>query len=119
MKKTLAVLIGATALTAVLGLPAWSALGGGGAAAPRPATLQAPDMKDLLRLVDDDEGEDDDMPKAQRSERDDDGAGEEDDDDDDEDGGSAGTGNPAPAGSAPPPSNGLFGNGTAPKAQVN
>ena len=47
--------VGATALTALLGLPAWSALSGNQAAAPQPATLQAEDMKDLLRLVDDDE----------------------------------------------------------------
>ena len=117
MKKTLAILASATALTALLGLPAWSALSGNGATAPHPAFLETQDAKGLLHFVDDDEGEDDGLPKSHRSEREDDDDDEDDDDHGDEDGGSAG--NPQPAGAAPPPANGLFGNGVAPKAQVN
>jgi hypothetical protein len=111
MKKTLAIVIAATALTGVLGIPAWSAMGLG-AAAPRPATLLPEEIKGLLLLVDDDdheEHEDED---------------EDDDEEDDDDCGRgkqscSGAGNPAPAGSVPPPSNGLFGNGAPPKVHVN
>ncbi|WP_306045110.1 PepSY domain-containing protein [Nioella sp. MMSF_3534] len=39
--------------------------------------------------------------------------------DDEDDGGYANSRNPAPAGSAAPPQNGLFGSGAAPQVQVN
>ena len=41
------------------------------------------------------------------------------DDEDDDDDDRAGARNPAPSGTVAPPSNGLFGNGAAPKVQMN
>ncbi len=124
MKKTLSLLIATTALTAVIGIPAWGMLGTGSGA--QPAMLQSGEASAPLVLVDDDGEEDDDdgnrtLRRAGGGEEDE---GEDDDDDDDDDceGGQAGCGgakNPAPAGSVAPPSNGLFGTGAPPKVQVN
>ena len=119
MTKTLTLLFASTALTAAIGLPAWSAM----QAPSIPAVAQfipAIDEKSAdgakLILVDDDEDEDEGNASKREAGRED----EDDDDDCEEDEGSCGGGNnPAPAGSAAPPQNGLFGNGTPPKAQVN
>lgn len=115
MKKTLAILAAGTALAAILGIPAWSAMSTG-TAPTRAIMLQPEDEQTILRLIEDD-GEDEDMPKASRRGGDDDESGEDDDDDEDE--GGRGASNPAPAGATPPPANGLFKDGQAPKAQVN
>jgi len=128
MTKTLSLLIASTALSAALGLPAWSAVQGGAAPAQPvqfvPAVMDDKASPAILLLVDDDDDEhegDDHSSRSGRGEGDDDG---EDDDDDDDDCGTddsscGASSNPAPAGTAAPPQNGLFGNGAAPKAQVN
>ena len=101
MKKTLTRLIASTALTAAIGVPAWSAM-----QAPsdvnRPVIAIFEDASPAIPLVlaSDDDDDDDEC------------------DDDDDDCGS-GARNPAPAGTAAPPQNGLFGNGAPPQVQVN
>lgn len=116
MRKTLAILFASTALTAGIGFPAWSAMhetarfGG-----LRDAVLDA--GRDLGVVLAGDDGDDDRDHGRQFRRGDDDDEDDEDDDDDDTRGGSVSA--PAPAGSVAPPNNGLFGNGTAPKAQVN
>lgn len=111
MTKTLSLLLAATALSAAIAVPAWSAMRaampGAGQAAPQ------------LILIDDDDDDDDQeyaLKTGKRDHRDD-----EDDDDDceDDDGACGGAMNPAPAGKTSPPPNGLFGKGEPPKAQVN
>ena len=122
MSKTFTLLLATTALTAALGLPAWSGItapiAGSGSSAVHIMADEAAGAQ--LWLVDDDE-DDDGEDYAKRGNDDDDG--EDDDDDDDECGnGAAGCkagNNPAPAGSVAPPQNGLFGNGVAPQVQVN
>ncbi|WP_373504711.1 hypothetical protein [Aestuariivirga sp.] len=113
MKRSLALLIASTALTAVLGTFAWSAMPGvaGGVGSPVAAVFDdTPDAALLLLASDDDDddhGDDDD---------------DDDDDDDECDDGNCGRGsarNPAPAGTVAPPENGLFGNGAPPQVQVN
>ncbi len=112
MTKTLSLLLAATALSAAVAIPAWSAM-----RAAMPETAQAAPQ---LILVDDGEDDDDQeyAVKAGKRDRDDD---EEDDDDDceDDDGACGGAMNPAPAGKTAPPPNRLFGKGEPPKAQVN
>lgn len=119
MTKTLTLLFASAALTAALGLPAWSAMQAPGTPSISnsiPAVLQQASDGAKLFLVDDDEDENEGYGTKRN-------AGREDEDDDDgceEDEGSCGSANnPAPAGSAAPPQNGLFGDGAAPKAQVN
>ena len=119
MTKTLSLLLASAALTAGLGLPAWSAMHGsdpGNLLKPVQTLLDAGATDGLLVLVDDDEDDDDDEGGSMQR-------GESDDDDDDEDcdddegscnGAAAG---PAPAGSVAPPQNGLFDTG-APQVQV-
>lgn len=109
MKKTLSLLIATTALTAVIGIPAWAMLGPGSGSIS--AVLQSAEGASPLVLVDDDEDDDDEHKRESRR------AGHDDDEDDDdcEDGAN----NPAPAGSVTPPGNGLFGTGAPPKVQVN
>ena len=120
MKKSIALLIASTALTAVIGTFAWSAMpslaGGDG----RPVAAVLDDMADAFPLIlasdDDEDDDDDDDDDRQQS------AGSDDDDDeecDDDDGGCGSARNPAPAGTVAPPANGLFGNGTPPQVQVN
>lgn len=118
MTRMLTILFASTTLTAALGLPAWSAMHAPsqqeGAVARMMQTDAAGGNPGLIFVDDDDEGEDD------RDEEDDDD-GEDDDDDDDceDDDGNCGSraAVPAPAGSAAPPQNGLFGTGT-PQVQV-
>lgn len=114
MRKILTLLVASTALTAAIGIPAWSAIRSAADGSPRP--LAAPSEQGAQAmpfvLASDDDG--DDHGDRGSSGRDDD------DEDDDEDGGSrGGAGNPAPAGTVPPPPNGLFGNGAPPQVQVN
>lgn len=123
MKPTAFLFYTSTALSIVLGLPAFAvmpssdlcgnsvcavALDGADAAAPviRVSGDDDDDEGGWLRIGDDDDDED-----------------EEDDDDedcDDDDGACGGAAaNPAPAGSTTPPANGLFGNGKPPVAVTN
>ncbi|MCA3574724.1 MAG: hypothetical protein IOC86_12470 [Aestuariivirga sp.] len=125
MKKTISVLFATTALTAAIAIPAWSAM-------RAPASIPAADAVETildtaqgttpLILVDDDDDEKDEGPR--RGGNDDDDNEDDDDEDDndecdDDDGACGAARNPAPAGTVTPPENGLFGSGTAPKAQVN
>ncbi|GLK74559.1 hypothetical protein KHC23_04720 [Ancylobacter dichloromethanicus] len=111
MKKTFAILFASTALTAGIGIPAWSAMHDTGRfGGLRDAVLDAGRDVGAMLVSDDD---DDDHDRGRQRGGDDD----EDDDDDDARGGSVSA--PVPAGSVAPPNNGLFGNGAAPKAQVN
>ena len=89
MKKTLTLLVASTALTAAIGVPAWSA-------------MQAPSgvLRPVAALFDDAPLA---IPLVLAS-------------DDDWRGGAR---NPAPAGTVAPPQNGLFGNGAPPQVQVN
>jgi hypothetical protein len=145
MKRTIALLVAATALTATIGVPAWSSMRLPAAAdheipAGERATGSQGDLP-LTRISDDDDDDrgffvssrwlrwgddDDDHGRRSRSSgryADDDHGrrhGHDDDDDDDDCyGRNCGASNPAPAGSVAPPANGLFGNGAAPQVQVN
>ena len=66
-------------------------------------------------LASDDADEDHEYRNHRRASDDD----EESEDDDDDDDGAGPASNPAPAGTVAPPANGLFGNGPAPRVQVN
>ena len=127
MKRILTLLVASTALTAAIGLPAWGAM-----RALMGDTQHFAEIADagqealpLVLASDDDVG--DDHRSVRRSHGDDDdrefrrtscyGHDDEDDDEDDDDGGRGR--NPAPAGLVAPPQNGLFGNGSPPKVQVN
>ena len=110
MTKTLSLLLASAALTAVIGVPAWSAMhtpSQGEAVTPLAAVFGGTDASSLLVLIDDDEDEDGAVKRA-RSEEDE---AEDCDDDEGSCGGTAANA-PAPAGSVPPPQNGLFGTGT-------
>lgn len=118
MKKTISILLASTALIAVIGIPAWSAMHGAGQLEGRRDTalgaFRALGASPVL--VSDDGGESRDHERRLRR-GDGDDHDEGDDEDDDDDGGSAS--GPAPAGSVAPPNNGLFGTGATPKVQVN
>lgn len=103
MTKSLTLLIASTALTAAIGLPAWSAVSRLAEDDGRPVAAAAAgsDARPLLLASDDEDDDDDD-----------------DDDDDGEEGDRPGR-DAAPAGTVAPPRNGLFGNGAAPQVQVN
>ncbi len=123
MRKTLTFLAATTAITAGIGLPAWSAVRASMDQDSLPIAAAIGSEPRAMSLIfvsgnddDDDEGE---RSRGSRTSDDDD---EEDDDDYDDDDGDAtctGVGNPAPAGTMAPPQNGLFGNGAPPQAQVN
>jgi hypothetical protein len=129
MNKTLMILVATTALTAAVGVPAWSTIRDATSDTQRPARAQD-DASGQSRMLyasseDDDDGyrrqnrrgsDDDDDNYRRSSDSDDDGYRGSDDDDDDY-GGSAN--NPAPAGTVAPPQNGLFQNGTPPRVQLN
>lgn len=126
MTKTLTFLFATTALTAALGLPVLSAMHGRGfeptAQNVSSALAQAADGAKLILIDDDEDDEEEGSTKKRGGEREDDDDDDDDDDGDDceeDEGSCGGASNPAPAGSAAPPQNGLFGNGTAPKATVN
>ncbi len=115
MRKILTLLVASTALTAAIGVPAWSAMRGAADESPRPLAAPSQDGAHAMPLIlasGDDDGDDDGNRGS--SGRDDD------EDEDDEDGGSrGGASNPASAGTVPPPQNGLFKNGAPPQVQVN
>ncbi len=113
MKKTLTLLVASTALTAAIGVPAWSAMQApSDVLRPVPALFDdAPKTMPLVLASDDDD--DDRWRGGSRRGHDDD------DDDDCDDDCQGGARNPAPAGTVAPPQNGLFGNGAPPQVQVN
>lgn len=125
MKRPLTLIVASTALTAAIGLPAWGAMSATITGSSRPFAGIADAGKDAqpLVLASDDDDDDREYRRSVRRGHDDDDDREfrrssrygHDDDDDDGDSGR----NPAPAGSITPPQNGLFGNGTPPKVQVN
>ncbi|ODS00266.1 hypothetical protein AUC68_01045 [Methyloceanibacter methanicus] len=111
MKKTIALLTASAALGLATCLPARSAMQDDRTADGALTAEFRPEHGSLrLWFVDDD---DDDHRKHPRKSHDDD------DDDDNDDGGRGGRMNPAPAGAAVPPHNGLFGNGAKPQVQIN
>ncbi|MCO5066394.1 MAG: hypothetical protein M9924_18565 [Rhizobiaceae bacterium] len=122
MKKTFAILFASTALTAGIGLPAWSAMHGavqleGSRDAPVAASRDA--GASPILVSDDDGGDRDHRRKMRRGDGDDHDDDDDEDEDDDDDSYGRNASPAAPAGSVAPPNNGLFGGGTAPKVQVN
>ncbi|MEX2643493.1 MAG: hypothetical protein WD270_08575 [Acetobacterales bacterium] len=119
MRKTLTLLVASTALSAAIGLPAWSAMHATADGSPLPFSALFEDGPETLPLIlasDDDDDDDRGYRATSRRGHDDD----DDDDDDDNDGERrGGARDPAPAGTAAPPRNGLFGNGAPPQVQVN
>jgi len=115
MKKTLTLLVASTALTAAIGVPAWSAMQAPADSVLRPIAALFDDSSQAMPLVlaSDDDDDDDRWRDGSRRGHDDD------DDDDDDDDCSGAARNPAPAGTVAPPQNGLFGNGAPPQVQVN
>ena len=116
MRKILILLVASTALTAAIGVPVWSALRAAADGSPRPfaAPFQEGAHAMPFILASDDDDDDD------HGYRDSSGRGHDDDDDDDDDRSRrGGASNSAPAGTVPPPQNGLFGNGALPQVQVN
>ncbi|WP_297781686.1 hypothetical protein [uncultured Roseovarius sp.] len=103
MKKIRTLLVASTALTAAIGVPAWSAL----------RASEGEDLWPLAALFD--EGSQA-LPLLRVSGDDDDRDDDEDEDEDDDRGGAR---NPAPAGTVAPPQNGLFGTSTPPQVKVN
>ncbi|MFW2543955.1 hypothetical protein ACN2XU_15035 [Primorskyibacter sp. 2E107] len=121
MRKTLTFLVTTSALTAAIGVPAWSAIHApANGVLGSISTLFEEDAHPLhlLRISGDDD--DDHRQGTRRGHDDDDDDDDCDDEDDDEDDGCRDAGrNPAPAGAVAPPANGLFGNGAPPKVQMN
>ena len=121
MSKILSLLLASAALTAVVGVPAWSAMHlpqQGAAVTPMTAVLGSTDTAELLVLVDDDDDDEDEDAdgNVKRGTSNDDDDAEECDDDDRSCGAAAAT-QAAPAGTVAPPQNGLFDTGT-PQVQV-
>ena len=121
MSKTLMILVASTALTAALGVPAWSAMQApaqGGAVGLLATLADSGGTAARLILVDDDEDDDEGGSVVRRKADEDEDDGEDDDGCEDDEGScAAGSSAPAPAGSVAPPQNGLFGTGT-PQVQV-
>jgi hypothetical protein len=121
MKKSLTLLVASTALTAAIGVPAWSAMQAPADGSLRPfAALFEEGAQAMPRVLASDDDDEDDRRYRESSRRghdDDDDDSDSDSDDDDDDRG--GAPNPAPAGTVAPPQNGLFGNGAPPQVQVN
>ncbi len=115
MKTPRALLLAATALTAILGLPALASI-----SAPRDTAMATDDRTPApLRLASDD---DDDHRRRNRHHDDDDDDDDDDSDDDDDDNDHhrrSRSATPAPAGPLAPPANGLFGTGAPPRVQMN
>ncbi len=119
MRKTLTLLVASTALTAAIGLPAWSAVHAPADESVRPETAPFEERTRALPLIlASDDDDDDNRGFMQSSRR---GHDDDDDNDCDDDGDECrgGAPNPAPAGAVAPPRNGLFGNGAPPQVQVN
>ena len=122
MKKTLTLLVASTALTAAIGVPAWSAMQAPADGVLRPIAAlfdDAPQAMPLVLASDDDDDDDRWRDGSRRGHDDDDDDDDDCDDDDDDDDCRGGARNPAPAGTVAPPQNGLFGNGAPPQVQVN
>ena len=118
MRKTITLLATTTVLVAGLGLPAVSATrASSGEESLFPALFNLDDALPFLLISSDDDDDDDSRRTLQSGGDDDDG--EDDDDCEDDDGGCNSAANPAPGGTVAPPNNGLFGNGAAPKVQMN
>lgn len=118
MNKTLTLLVASTALTAAIGVPAWSAMQAPAEGVLRPVAALFDEASQDMPLVLASDDDDDDDRRRDGSRRDDDDDDDEDDDDCDDDC-RGGARNPAPAGTVAPPQNGLFGNGAPPQVQVN
>jgi hypothetical protein len=128
MKKILTLVLASTALTAAIGLPAWSAIQAPADGGLRPIAALPDEGPQGMPLVlasddDDDRGWRDGSRRGHDDEDEDEDEDEDDDEDDDEcdddDDCGDGASNPAPAGAVAPPQNGLFGNGAPPQVQVN
>jgi hypothetical protein len=123
MRKPLTFLVASTALTAAIGVPAWSAMRAPSDVLRPVAALfdDAPQATPLVLASDDDDDDDRWRDGSRRGHDDDDDDDDDDDcdDDDDDDDCRGGARNPAPAGTVAPPQNGLFGNGAPPQVQVN
>lgn len=117
MRKTLTLLVASTALTAAIGLPAWSAMHAPADESVWPVATPFEERAQALPLIlASDDDDDDNRGYVQSSQR---GHDDDDGDDDDDDECLGGARNPAPAGAVAPPQNGLFGNGAPPQVQVN
>lgn len=116
MRKTLTLLVASTALTAAVGIPAWSAMHAPADGGFMPFTALFEEGAQTMPLVLASDDDDNDRRWRDGSRR-----GHDDDDDcgDDDDDCRSGASNPAPAGTVAPPQNGLFGNGAPPQVQVN
>lgn len=122
MRKTLTLLVASTALTAAIGIPAWSEMHApaDGSLRPFTALFEEGEQTTPLVLASDDDDSDRRWRDGSRRGYDDDDDDEDDDDDcEDDDDCLGGASNPAPAGTVAPPQNGLFGNGAPPQVQVN
>ncbi len=121
MKKNLTILVAATALTAAIGLPAWSAMRPLADESREPTAARFEDGAQAGRFVlAGGETGDREHHVRKGSQRGHDDVEDDDDDDDDDGRGSrGGAGNPAPMGTVAPPRNGLFGTGAPPQVQVN
>ena len=120
MKKTLALLAATTALSAAITAPAWSAMRTSNSEfLPFAAVLEADQDAMSLYLASSDDDDDREYRNGARYEDDDDDDDDDCDDDDDDDDCGNSARNAAPAGTVAPPQNGLFGNGAAPKVQMN
>jgi hypothetical protein len=120
MKSKLPLLAAAAALGALLAIPAAGAIRDFTEEGLRVANDFRGNGTFLLASDDDDDRE----HRAHRRSHDRDADDHDSDDEDDEghgddDGDHGGGANPAPAATVAPPANGLFGNGAAPKVQVN
>jgi hypothetical protein len=113
MKKTLTLLAASTALTAAIGIPAWSAIRAPKDAGSRPVALSVEDGAPATPIILASDDEDEDEEDA------DDGDDDDEDCEDDDDACDEERAGPEPAGSVAPPRNGLFGDGAPPQAQVN
>jgi hypothetical protein len=122
MKKTLTLLVASTALTAAIGVPAWSALQtpANGGFRPFAALFEEGVQAMPLFLVSKDDDDDHYREGSRRGHDDDDDDYDDcDGDDEDEDDGCASSArNPAPAVTVAPPQNGLFGNATPPQVEM-
>ena len=121
MKKTWTLLVASTALTAAIGVPAWSAMQSRADEGLRPsaALFDGSPQSVPLVLANDDDDDRGWREGARRGHDDDDDDDDDDCGDDDDDDCRGGARNPAPAGTVAPPQNGLFGNGAPSQVQVN
>ena len=124
MNKTLTLLVASTALTAAIGVPAWSAIQVPAEGVLRPVAALFDEASQAMPLVLASDADDDDDRRRDGLRRDDDDDDDDEDDDDcddddDDDDCRGGARNPAPPGTVAPPQNGLFGNGAPPQVQVN